>query len=266
LNTETLTPPQVNLDPDAAEKHSLTDVYRVRSSGYAYSSDDYYNKVVAAALSRGEAAPTRQLQWAIEWEALTYRFADNPDTNPIIKRSVNATAKNGAPATWGDPKNPEPTTGDSFPIQLSKYFAKLGFKVGIDPHVLDGQIFVCEKRTLRAGKSEITPLVPIAIGQVPTDAPRIVQAREQGQDGNPSAGVVAAPSGPSIDDAYMALATAMNGKKTSDMVHVALADSIVSAQSDVLQQVAAGAPAIEQLKAFGSFSPRGVFTSTVAAA
>lgn len=251
---------QVNLDPNAAEKRSLTDVYRVKSSGYEYSSDDYYNKAVAAAQSRGEAAPPRQLQWAIEWEALTFRFADNPDTNPIIKRSVNVTDKNGAPATWGDPTNPEPTSDDSFPIQLSKHFAKLGFVVGTDPHVLDGQVFVCEKRTLRAGKAEISPLVPVAIGQVPDGPPRIVQAREQGVAGNPTTGAPAAPSGPTVADAFKALAAAMSGKKTSDMVNVALSDSTVSAQSDVLQQVAAGAPAIEKLKEFGTFSPEGVFT------
>ncbi len=262
MTTETVVPPQVNLDPNAAEKRSLTDVYRVKSSGYEYSSDDYYNKAVAAAQGRGEAAPPRQLQWAIEWEALTFRFADNPDTNPIIKRSVNVTDKNGAPATWGDPTNPEPTADDSFPIQLSKHFAKLGFVVGTDPHVIDGKIFVCEKRTLRAGKSEISPLVPVAIGLPVTTPPRIVQAREQGTAGNPATGTVPATSGPTVEIAYKALAAAMNGKKSGDMVNVALSDSTVSAQSDVLQQVAAGAPAIEALKAFGSFSPEGVFTLT----
>jgi hypothetical protein len=263
LTTETAAPPQVNLDPNAAEKRSLTDVYRVQSSGYEYSSDDYYNKAVAGAQARGQAAPPRQLQWCIKWEALTFRFADNPDTNPIITRSVNGTDKNGAPATWGDPANPEPTADDSFPIQLSKYFAKLGFVVGTDPHVLDGKVFVCEKRELRAGSTHITPLIPVAIGTAPDPSvtPRIVTAKEQGTAGNP-AGAPAASTGPTLDDAYKALATAMNGKKSGDMVNVALADSTVSAQSDVLQQVAAGAPAIEKLKEFGSFSPEGVFTAT----
>ena len=256
--------PAINLAPEDAVQRVDTEVYRVLSSRYEYSSDDYYNKAVAGAAARGQAAPPRQLQWAIDWECLTMRWSDNPDKNPVTTRSVNVTDKNGAPATWGDPKNPEPTSDDSFPIQLSKYFAKLGVRIGNDPHIIDNMVFVCEKKTLRAGKTEIKPLVPVAIGQAPpTDfVPRVVTGNaERGTAGNPAT-AQSVPTGPSADDAFKALAVAMNGKRTGDMTAVALADPIVCQQPEALTAVAAGAPAIEKLGTFGSFSPEGVFTLT----
>lgn len=246
--------PSVNLDPNAAEKRSLTDIYRVKSAAYEYASEEY----------SARAGGARPLQFTIEWEALTFRFADNPTTNPILKRSINVTDKNGAVMTWGDPANPEPTAEDSFPIQVSKHFAKCGTILGTDPHIIDGQVYLCERRTLRAGKSEVTTLVPLE--RLPDTFTfegdvRVVQGKESGTAGNPATGVTAAPTGPSAETAFKALAAAMNGKGSSEMVNVALSDATVSQQSDVLQQVAAGAPAIEALKAFGTFSPEGVFAA-----
>jgi len=256
LTTATQTQPPVNLDPGSAEKRSLTDVYRVKSAGYEYASEEYAAKA-------GGAKP---LQLTIEWEALTFRFADNPTTNPLLKRSINVTDKNGAVMNWGDPNNPEPTSDDSFPIQVSKHFAKCGVNLGSDPHVIDGKVFRCERTTLRAGKAEVTTLIPReqlpADFSIPEADVRIVTGRsEQGQAGNPATGA-AVPTGPSKEAAYQALAAALNGKKSSEMVNAALADATVAAQSDVLAEVAAGAPAIEALKAFGSFAADGTFTAS----
>lgn len=260
MTTATTEAPQVpqvpNLDPSAAEKRSLTDVYRVKSASYEYASDEYAAK----------AGGSKPLQLTIEWEALTFRFADNPTTNPVLKRSINVTDRNGAFMTWGDPTNPEPTSEDSFPIQVSKFFAKCGVKISSDPHVLDGKVFVCERRTLRAGKSEVTTLVPLetrpADFSIAEKDIRIVSGRsEQGTAGNPATGA-AAPTGPSKDEAYKALAAVMNGKKQGDMVSVGLADPSVAANAEVLTEIAAGAPAVEALKAFGSFAADGTFTAS----
>lgn len=248
----TATMPPVNLDPGSAEKRSFTDVYRVKSASYEQASEVY----------AARAGGARPLQLTIEWEALTFRFADNPTVNPILRRSVNVTDKNGAPMTWGDPKNPEPTSEDSFPIQVSKHFAKCGVTLGTDPHVLDGKVFRCERTTLRAGKTELQTLIPIERMaddfSVPESEIRIVTGRsEQGQAGNPATGA-AVPTGPSKDEAYKAVAQALNGQNKTSLVNVALG---ATTNPDVLAEVAAGAPAIAVLETLGSFAADGTFTA-----
>ena len=248
------TMPAINLNPaEAAKGRSFTDIYRVKEARYEQASEEYAAK----------AEGNRPWQLTIEWEGLSFRFANNPDENPIIRKSVNVTDKNGNPINWGDAENPEPTADDSLPIQLSKYFAKLGFVIGTDPHVIDGQVFECERKDLRGGKGArpVNAIVPVALATPPTDPPKIIQSRETGgQAGNPAA-ATAAPSGPTKEAAYQALAAALNGKKSSEMVQIGLADNVVSAQTEVLSEIAQGAPAIEALKAYGSFAADGTFTA-----
>lgn len=253
MTTEAPTVPEINLNPNDATVRVLSDVYRLKAD-YRYASDEYVAR-------RDDGA--RPLQWHLEWEALSFRFSDNPDTNPIIQRSVNVIDKNGQPATWGDPTNPEPTKDDSFPIQLSKYFAKCGVIVGTDPHVLDGRIFVAERRTLKAGNTEIDTLVPVQLLAefTPPDPIRVVQSKERGTAGNPATGAAAAaPAGPSKDEALKALATAMAGKTAADLVAVALENTTVQGNGDVLAMAAQGTPAVEALKALGEWDAKGKFT------
>ena len=247
MNTTTF-----NLDPNAAEKRTFRDIYRIRSASYEESSDDYTAK-----------AGGKRMQLTIEWEGLSFRFADNPTENPIMKRSINVTDKNGEFMGWGDPNNPEPTSEDSFPMQMAKVFAKCGTVIGTDPHVLDGHVYVGETVTLRAGRGELKTIIPVerlADDYVFEGEVRILQPREQGQAGNPAAGV-AAQSGPTKEAAYKALATALNGRNKSEILDIALGHDVVSAQSDVLSDCTSGEAAITALGAYGSFAADGTFTA-----
>lgn len=253
MTTDLASTPQVNLNPADATERVNTDVYQVKTSEFRYASDEY--------MAKADPGAPRPLQWHIEWLGLSFRFdnQEDPSQPPTIQRSLNVTDKNGATAFWGT-KDPEPGPKDSYPLQLSKYFAKLGLVLGSDPSVINGMTFVCENKTLQAGAgTPVNVLVPIARFEGPfTGELRIVKTKQgQAQSGN-GTGPAAAPA-ISDDQAWAALAGAMDGKNVSELVNVALQTAEVAQTPSVLGVVAGGKgrPELEKL---GSVDDAGVFT------
>lgn len=246
--------PVFNLNPTQARQRSLTDVYRVKVSEHVPASDEY-----VAHRQDGK----RPLQWHIVWEALSFRFEDHPDENPLIHRSVNLTDRNGQPAIWGDPTNPEPGNQDSFPIQLSKYFARCGVSIGSDPSVIEGMAFVCERKILHAGKAELQVLVPVQLldGFVAPDTPRIISVRNSRTNGGNGSPTSSAPPSATRDDALTALAAAMDGRKLNELLNIALSHEIVRDNGEVLAMVAQRDPALEALRERGTVDEDDVFHS-----
>ena len=250
--------PIINLSPDAVQERTpLRSLYMIKEAQFARASDEYM---------ANRPNDTRPLQLQIVWVGKDFRFSSNPDKDPEMIRSINVTDKNGNPMVWGT-KNPEPSSDDAFPVQISKYFALLGVVIETDPHVLDGKWFWGEQKELTAGNMKITTIVPVEVytGPVPyAGEVRLVQVKgESGQAGHPATGAAQTPQ-VSKQAAAAALAVDMAGKNKTDVVAVALGNDTVKQCAELLSELAIGD--VSALEEFGTFDEGGVFNTEPAVA